>query len=197
MGSAAATPIYLTVKKEQLTKDNRCFRCTSRGHRANDRGVKLTRSSCRGRHASSMSCDANYKRTTTTTATTSPPGSSTVETHSSTGLSSCENLSPSNQRNTDNAVYQQTFFTQIVNNDKTRYVHGVLDGGRQRSFIEEDAALKLKRKAVRNIPLALNTFGSTCPSVAEKLEVVEVPLRNRYTNAIFSIEAVVVLAILP
>lgn len=46
--------VSLDTKKEQLAKDNHCFRCTLHGHMAKSCYVKLTCSLCHGRHASSM-----------------------------------------------------------------------------------------------------------------------------------------------
>lgn len=66
--------IPLEVKKEQLQKDNRYFRCSLKGHKATKCRVKLTCSSCHGRHASSM-CNLNYKRASITAGTS---GSATV-----------------------------------------------------------------------------------------------------------------------
>ncbi|KAH7981543.1 hypothetical protein HPB49_025238 [Dermacentor silvarum] len=110
-----------------------------------------------------------------TTTATSPSGSSTVCV-ASTALSNSEDATTTNQRTTDNAAYFQTFFTQIVNNDKSRYVRGIMEGGSQKYFVQEDVALKLNLKMVRETTLPLNTFRSTCPSASEKRKVVEVPL---------------------
>ena len=136
-------------------------------------------------------CDPNYRRVSTTTG---PSGSATVCV-SSNALSSCNNESSTGQPPKDNAVYLQTFRTELANNDRRQCVRGILDGGSQRSFIKEDVARKLSLKVVRQTRLALNTFGSTCSSAPEKRNVVEIQLQNRYNMVGIRIEAVVVPAI--
>lgn len=76
-GSEACTAdLSLTQKKELLSNDKRCFRCTTKGHRARDCKKRISCSRCQARHATSM-CDPdrcsrksdyankNYKKTTT------------------------------------------------------------------------------------------------------------------------------------
>lgn len=49
-------------KKKMLGRDGRCFRCTTKGHRARDCRKRLICSSCGGRHAVII-CDPSYTRT--------------------------------------------------------------------------------------------------------------------------------------
>lgn len=53
--------LSLSEKKQQLTKDLRCFKYTLKGHRARDCRGKIVCSACRGMHAPTM-CDPSYTR---------------------------------------------------------------------------------------------------------------------------------------
>ncbi|XP_075723992.1 uncharacterized protein LOC142766061 [Rhipicephalus microplus] len=184
--------LAIDSEKEMPAKDNRCYRCTSRGPQARSRRVKLTCSSCHGRHASSM-CDPHY--TSNQTATPSRPVDSsgnTVGIMSSQSAMLCEKDSLSGGTTNHSEVYLQTLGPFVMKNGKTGYVRGILDEGSQRSFVTEDFAKTLHLQVLGETQIALNTFSCSSPSTVERRQVVEVPLRSQRGSDICTLRAIVV-----
>nr|XP_037291952.1 uncharacterized protein LOC119188043 [Rhipicephalus microplus] len=184
--------LAIDLKKGMLAKDHRCYRYTSRGHQARSGRVKLTCSSCHGRHASSM-CDPHY--TSNQTATPSRPVDSsghTIGMVSPKSVMLCEKASLSGGATNHSEVYLQTFRAFVNKNGKTKYVRGVLDGGSQRSFVTEDFAKTFHLQVLGETQIALNTFGCLSPSTVERLQVVEVPLRSQHGSETCTVHKIVV-----
>lgn len=92
----------------------------------------------------------------------------------------------------DTGVFLQTFRAWVGHDANRTYIRGILDGVSQRSFIKEDIARKLRLKVVSEIRIALNTFGTETPSRAEKVNIVEVPLRSQHSSQVCVMQAIMV-----
>lgn len=88
--------------------------------------------------------------------------------------------------------YLQIFKAWVINKDTGRYIRGILDGGSQRSFIQEDLAQRLNLKILQKTKLKLNTFGSTTSKELEHSNVVEVRLKSQFDDSECLIEAVTI-----
>lgn len=162
--------LVLEQKKRRLAEDMRCFRCTTRGHRAKDCRRKVKCASCGGRHASSM-CDPNWtppKRVNTNLNTTSVVNSNVTM---------------------DSGVLLQTFRASAVGDRATSHFRGVIDGGSQRTFIHTDVSRKLNLRVIGTTNLQLNTFGETSTR-AQRRRLVEVRLRSQHDGKECVLEAI-------
>lgn len=154
---ACPADMPLTQKKEVLSNDKRCFRCTTKGHRACDCKRRISCSRCKGRHASSM-CDPQRIPQSSHQGLKNDRASTTV----------CASVGGRRRSNDGSTcVFLQTFRAWAVRDNTCRYVRGVFDGGSQRTFVTEDLSRHLGLKCVGSIKIALNTFASTTDQAAE------------------------------
>ncbi|XP_049519544.1 uncharacterized protein LOC119446773 [Dermacentor silvarum] len=175
--------LTMSEKKNRLAKAMRCYRCTIKGHRANECRRKLVCAACKGRHASTM-CDPAFRATrgekphNVVFDATKPMK---AEIPRSTAVTSCQ---------LDETINLQTFRSWIIGSNETSYVRGIFDGGSQRTFIKEDLVARLGLKIIRETCIAVNTFASDVPSRVRKCNVVEVRLRSQFDDSEYIIEAI-------
>lgn len=60
----------------------------------------------------------------------------------------------------DKGVYLQMFRSWLMQDNASCYIRGILDGGRQCTFIKKELVEKLNQKVLRNTKIALNAFAS-------------------------------------
>lgn len=158
-------------KLQRLARDNRCFRCTMRGHMAKRCQRRVKCKWCNGRHVASM-CDPNWKPVHDHPVAPELPGMHL-------GSHLCLH----------SEVLLQTFRLWIVTDLRCAYIRGLIDGGSQRTFIREDVSKTLNLREVVHTNLRLHTFGQT-GSVLEHRRIVEVPLRSQYDCTVYRINAI-------
>ncbi|XP_037506439.1 uncharacterized protein LOC119382671 [Rhipicephalus sanguineus] len=170
----------LTQKKELLSNDKRCFRCTTKGHRARDCKRKISCSRCQARHATSM-CDPDGCSRKTDYVNKNDGKTTTV----------CASLGkrPPNEGSIA-CVFLQTFRAWAINDDTCRYIRGVFDGGSQRTFITEALSKHLRLKSVGTTRIALNTFASASDQEAKRRRIVELRLRSQFSDQEIVIAAI-------
>uniref|UniRef100_A0A131YTD6 Tick transposon n=1 Tax=Rhipicephalus appendiculatus TaxID=34631 RepID=A0A131YTD6_RHIAP len=102
----------LTQKKELLSNDKRCFRCTTKGHRARDCKRKISCSRCKARHATSM-CDPDRRSQRTDYIIKNEEETTTV----------CASLGKRQLNEGSIAlVFLQTFRAWAINDDTWHYI---------------------------------------------------------------------------
>ncbi|XP_037528988.1 uncharacterized protein LOC119406321 [Rhipicephalus sanguineus] len=178
---ACPTDMSLTQKKQVLSSDKRCFRCTTKGDRARYCKRRISCSKCKGRHASSM-CDPDRIPQDSHQAARNDGASATV----------CSSLGR-RRRISDGynaCVFLQTFRAWAVSDHNCRYVRGVFDGGSQRTFVTEELSRHLGLKCLGYINMALNTFASASNQAAENRRIVELRLRSQFSDMEFSLSAI-------
>lgn len=172
----------LVEKKKLLGKDMRCFRCTTKGHRARDCKRQLRCPNCNGRHAITM-CDPSFTGTR----------KENMKKDSVVCVSSSD---PKHKTSTElaesNNIHLQTFRAWAISETGSSYFRGIIDGGSRRSFIKEDIARCLSLRILRKMKLALNTFTSTSSKTLHHSNVVEVRIRSQYNETECTIEAITI-----
>ncbi|XP_042148992.1 uncharacterized protein LOC121837441 [Ixodes scapularis] len=171
-----SSSLPLDQKKQRLTKEMRCFRCTLSGHRARDCRRKISCATCGGRHAKSM-CDPTRIK--------AKEGKSDTQN----SMTVCT-TSIHREFRESGAVLLQTFRAWAVSGTSCRYVRGVIDGGSQQTFVTEDLSRHLQLKCVGYTKMALNTFACASTQQCKKRRVVELELRSQFNMDGCKIEAI-------
>ncbi|XP_077535930.1 uncharacterized protein LOC144148229 [Haemaphysalis longicornis] len=166
-------PADIPSEKKQLilSKETRCFRCTLKGHRARDCRRKITCKACAGRHASSV-CSPRKNNAQDSRSEGSPNPRTTV----------CASVGKKSGVDTSGCVLLQTFRAWAVSYNAFRYVRGIFDGGSQRTFMAEELCKHLKLKCVGVINIALNTFANAKSQPAARRRIVELRLKNQFSD---------------
>lgn len=133
---------------ENLKRTGRCFMCLGPKHIAKFRQIKNVRYDlCERRHHNAM-CGNREEPMPATTDNTEDVVSS-FETHSM-------KIKPKSQH----TVLLQTAKAHAVGPAGQKVVHSLLDGGSQRSFINENTVKALKLPGIRQETFTLHIFGS-------------------------------------
>ena len=92
-------------------------------------------------------------------------------------------------------ILLQTAIANICLADTTEVKNctGILfDSGSQRSYISEKVRTRLQLKTIRREKVIIKTFGQTSDSEVQKLDVVQLNIKNKFDNAFTLIEALCV-----
>ncbi|XP_037520857.1 uncharacterized protein LOC119397504 [Rhipicephalus sanguineus] len=171
-------PIPIDQKRAVMSKERRCYKCAKRNHRAalcrTSRWLKCAK--CSGRHATGV-CELNQRVT--------PPPSGEGAAATSTTVQSSLQV----KRNRGRArVLLQTARALAEGQNKSALVRMLLDGGSQRTFIQEEVSRSLKLRVIGE-RLTIYAFGSQRPLEERSCRRVECWLRNWRDNTRVRIEA--------
>lgn len=172
----------VSEKRELLKRDNRCFRCTRKGHRSKEcrtaRWLKCA--SCGGKHLTTL-CDPNMSGADNTA---KENATVTTVTEPKTVLQSSLDA-----RNHGSQVFLQTAKAWAEGQQKRTLVRLLLDGGSQRTFIRSDLSKNLQLKVLGEEELNIFTFGGAEAARHTKSRRVELWLRSQHDRTEVRVEA--------
>lgn len=171
------SPVSEDDKKAILRREGRCFRCSTRGHRASDCRRRIVCRQCNGHHASSLCFPVCPKQPTS-------------QEHISRAARAYYAADTSEKSTTDETILLQTFRVWAVSKEKRSFIRGLIDGGSQRSFIREDVSKKLMLPVVGEVALSINTFGKTSGAKKQSYRIVRRTLQSQYNENECTLDAV-------
>ena len=146
----------------------RCYVCLGGRHIARNCRAQVTCENCGRRHFKVVCPQAAF--------------SGDHETHKKADApDTLVSISPVQSNHNHNTVFLQTAVAWIETPIQDQFVRCLLDGGSQRSFIQEDISRSLKLPVIGEETLNLHTFGSAtpkrikCRKVSVTLELLETP----------------------
>ncbi|KAH7945220.1 hypothetical protein HPB49_008454 [Dermacentor silvarum] len=70
------------------------------------------------------------------------------------------------------------------------YVRGILDSGRQRTFVSQELSRKLKLEVIDEVDLCIRVFGHQSPSHTARRKIVKLALQSQFDGTLVEIEAI-------
>ncbi|KAL3212450.1 hypothetical protein MRX96_035947 [Rhipicephalus microplus] len=174
-------------KREMLKRENRCFRCTVKGHTSREcRKAKWLRcANCSGKHLTAM-CDPDFReyRGSGEQNASSPPA-----TGQATVLKSSLGSEEKFMCMEGHQFLLQTARAWTVGPHKSTLVRLLLDGGSQRTFIHRKLSERLQLNVLGEEELKIYAFGDKSAITRTKARLVELWLQSQYDGKRARVEA--------
>ncbi|XP_075743772.1 uncharacterized protein LOC142802692 [Rhipicephalus microplus] len=174
-------------KREMLKRENRCFRCTVKGHTSREcRKAKWLRcANCSGKHLTAM-CDPDFReyRGSGEQNASSPPA-----TGQATVLKSSLGSEEKFMCMEGHRFLLQTARAWTVGPHKSTLVRLLLDGGSQRTFIHRKLSERLQLNVLGEEELKIYAFGDKSAITRTKARLVELWLQSQYDGKRARVEA--------
>ncbi|KAL3205482.1 hypothetical protein MRX96_040775 [Rhipicephalus microplus] len=174
-------------KREMLKRENRCFRCTVKGHTSREcRKAKWLRcANCSGKHLTAI-CDPDFReyRGSGEQNASSPPA-----TGQATVLKSSLGSEEKFMCMEGHQFLLQTARAWTVGPLKSTLVRLLLDGGSQRTFIHRKLSERLQLNVLGEEELKIYAFGDKSAITRTKARLVELWLQSQYDGKRARVEA--------
>ncbi|KAG0421974.1 hypothetical protein HPB47_002172 [Ixodes persulcatus] len=181
--------LSLEDRKAVLQRENRCFRCTKRGHLSRVcRGARWLRCArCGGRHVTAM-CNPNVTRRGTQ-AERDAAITAVKEVAGGEVLQSSLEIQDKTTGRSKNQVLLQTARVWAEGLQGRTLLRLLLDGGSQRTFVRRDISERLHLRMLGEEDVRIFTFGGNATTNPTKCRRVELWLRSRFDRKEVRVEA--------